>query len=449
LRRSTQKAEKPQKVSGSADTGEAPAGHRGPADQLERRFADAGGPADQWAESAQTLGTGGSWEISEMAAQLQAKLQQLADAHNDKVPAKPDLKDDGTSSKHEKELQQAMGTGVFDMRSPLGQRFYREIKIDKLAKAEFIACGKNYSKQRAFKAKFLKACYDDILEQKRTKIEQTFDLQSVDAEYCSFSRIVSREGGDLPAFEAAEVFVQHAMLAWQDGKSFHGHPWIKHDHMRGGAVVLHYRETVSSGAGNYWDLKTIELTAGDDPLPVENASDAPKQDDEEKEKPEEPITKKSKPNPIGAAAGAAALANFRANAAAGKRGESRANSAAAGAAETAAAAAAAGEESAKKNMQAALRKATALKLEVSKATQAGNDLLTLVAQNEDWFWCNCDFLIGDIRRCLSLVEDWKNPPSSGKHGHSKTTCPCTAASTSSRSTSSQLSLRRTTMSRVA
>ena len=254
LRRSVgaqmQKAEKRQ-VSWSEDTGEARASHSGPADQLEPRFADAGGPANQWAESVQTLGTCGSWEIPERSAQLQVKLQQLADAENDKAPAKPDRKDDGTSSKYEKDLQQAVGTGVFDMRSPLGQRFYREMNIDPLAKAEFKTCGKSYDKQRAFKAKFLKTCYDDLLEQKRQTIEQSFDLHSVDAEYCCFNRIVSREGGDLPAFEAAKIFVHHAMLAWQNGKSFHGHPWIKHDHMRGGAVVLHYREKVSSGTRNY------------------------------------------------------------------------------------------------------------------------------------------------------------------------------------------------------
>jgi hypothetical protein len=227
---------------------------------------------------------------------------------------------------------------------------------------------------------------------------------------------------------------------------FHGHPWVKHDHMRGGAVVLHYREKISSGAGNIWDVATSEITTSEPhraPLPVENASDAPKPDDEEKEKPEEPIPKKSRTNPTGAAAGAAALAKFRANAAAAK------NPAAAAAAEAAAAAAAAGEESAKKNMQAALRKAAVLKLEVSKATQAGNDILTLVAQNEDWSWCNCDALLAPVRRCLILVEDWKNPPSSGKHGHSRTTCPFTPASTSSRTRSSQRSRRRTMMSRVA
>jgi hypothetical protein len=167
--------------------------------------------------------------------------------------------------------------------------------------------------------------------------------------------------------------------------------------------VLHYRETISSGANSTWDLATSEITTSAPHQQVENASDAPKPEDEEKEKPEEPIPKKSRTNPTGAAAGAAALARFRARAAAAK------NPAAAAAAEAAAAAAAAaaGEESDKKNMQAALRKAAVLKLDVSKATQAGGDILTLVAQNKDWSWCNCDALLGGVRHCLREVGEWK------------------------------------------
>jgi hypothetical protein len=157
-------------------------------------------------------------------------------------------------------------------------------------------------------------------------------------------------------------------------------------------------------------MRTAEHTTHHAPgMPVANAP-GNSSDDPTKaggEQPDEPIPKKRRTNPIGAAAGAAALANFRANAAAAKKGESRANPAAAAAAETAAAAAAAGELSiGVRNMQAALRKASSLKLDVSKATQAV-DILTLVAQNEDWSWCNCDTLLAPVRRCLSLVEDWK------------------------------------------
>jgi hypothetical protein len=378
---------------------------------LQVAAADTRGPADQWVESVQTLGKAEAWEIDAKSAQLQEMLQQVADAFESNVLAGPDLEDDGTWSKLEAEMKQAVGTGVMDMRGAFGRYFYREMKMNKLAKAEFKACGKSYDKQRAFKAKFAETSLHEKIEQRRTAKDETFNLQSVDAEYCSFNRIVFREGGDLPAFETAKTFVRHAMLAWQDGKLFHGHPWVKHDNMRGGAVVLHYREKLQSGSSTTWEMRTAEHTTHHAPgMPVANApgnsSDDPT--NAEGEQPDEPIPKKRRPNPIGAAAGAAALANFRANRAAAKKGESRANPAAAVADETAAAAAAAGELNiGVRNMQAAIRKAkNSLKLDVSKATQAV-DILTLVAQNEDWSWCNCDTLLAPVRRCLILVEDWK------------------------------------------
>ena len=358
------------------------------------------GPADQWADSVGTLGKTESWEVDAKSAQLQEMLQRVTDANKNNF-ADDQRGQEYDLSQLEAEMKQAGVTGIMDMRGACGRYFYRELKINQQALAEFKECGKSYTKQRAFKAKFAEISYHDMIDQKRTKTESTFNLQSVDAEYCGFSRIVSREGGDLPAFETAKIFVRHAMLEWQGGKSFHGHPWVKHDHMRGGAVVLHYREKVSSGAQTIWDLATSEVTTSAPHQQVENASAAPKPEDEEKEEPEEPIPKKSKTNPFGAAAGAAALAKFRANAAAAK------NPAAAAAAEAAAAVAAAGEESDKKNLQAALRKASALKLDVSKATQAGLDTLTLVANNADWSWCNNDDLLGPIRRCLLLMGNWK------------------------------------------
>eukprot|EP00972_Heterocapsa_arctica_P102684 15133798-Heterocapsa_arctica.AAC.1 len=46
------------------------------------------------------------------------------------------------------------------------------------------------------------------------------------------------------------------MLEWQANRLFHGHLWVKHDSMRGGAVVLHYREKLQSGVDKTWELQT-------------------------------------------------------------------------------------------------------------------------------------------------------------------------------------------------
>eukprot|EP00972_Heterocapsa_arctica_P096471 14232195-Heterocapsa_arctica.AAC.1 len=50
------------------------------------------------------------------------------------------------------------------------------------------------------------------------------------------------------------------MVEWQDKRVFHGHPWVKHDPMRGGAVMLHYREKLSSGSSTTWQLQTGKST---------------------------------------------------------------------------------------------------------------------------------------------------------------------------------------------
>eukprot|EP00972_Heterocapsa_arctica_P046590 6875794-Heterocapsa_arctica.AAC.1 len=78
-----------------------------------------------------------------------------------------------------------------DMRGASGRFFYRELKLDKQLKEEWAECGKSYDKQRKFKMKFARARYEAIV-QMRTKTEQVFDLQSVDAEYCIFSHIAER-----------------------------------------------------------------------------------------------------------------------------------------------------------------------------------------------------------------------------------------------------------------
>ena len=330
-----------------------------------------------------------AWELTQRNNEVQENIQKLTDAIailQGKTAQLPDktFEPEGPFQEHLKGIGQ--GTEVMDMRGAAGRFFYKELKLDKQLQAEWEKVGKRIDKQRDFKQKWCKTRYETIV-QSRTKRESSFDLQSVDAEYCVFSRIVQREGGDVPAFVTAQTFVRNAMVEWQAKRLFHGHPWVKHDAMRGGAVVLHYREKLSSGTSTTWQLQTSESTTHH--VAAANApgssSDTPKRPQEEEEPPLEPVPKKGKKNSKASAAATAATA----------------------AAIAAAAAAATDEETLKKNLQAALRKASALKLDVSKATQAGSDILTLVANNADWAWCNNDALLGPIRRCLLMMGEWK------------------------------------------
>ena len=328
------------------------------------------------------------WELDGQNLMVQESIQQLHDMIaklEGKTTGQPLSKSLAPIGQFQTDLQGiGQGAQVMDMRGAAGRYFYKEMKLDAQLKEEWEKCGKRFDKQRDFKQKWCKTRYETIV-QSRTKSESSFDLQSVDAEYCIFSRIVQREGGDPPAFVTAQTFVRNAMVEWQAKRDFHGHPWIKHDPMRGGAVVLHYRETLQSGISTTWQMQTAESVTHHKPAATGSSSDVPKKLKGEEEQPEEPAPKKGKKNPKASAAATAATA----------------------AAVAAAAAAATDEETLKKHLQAALRKASALKLDVSKATQAGLDILTLVANNPDWTWCNNDALLGPIRRCLQMMGDWK------------------------------------------
>ena len=108
----------------------------------------------------------------------------------------------------------------------------------------------------AFRAQYASKKFDKLVETKY-KTEFSFDLATVDAEYATFPRIVAREGGesaDLVSFENAKAYVQSALAKWQSGETFHGHAWVKFDSMRNCAVVLHYREKVSSGTRREFGL---------------------------------------------------------------------------------------------------------------------------------------------------------------------------------------------------
>eukprot|EP00972_Heterocapsa_arctica_P036547 5378976-Heterocapsa_arctica.AAC.1 len=75
-----------------------------------------------------------------------------------------------------------------DMRCASGRFFYKELKLDAQLREKWAQCSKCYDKQRDFKMKFARERYEAIA-QSRTKAQSSFDLQSVDAEYCIFSRI--------------------------------------------------------------------------------------------------------------------------------------------------------------------------------------------------------------------------------------------------------------------
>ena len=144
------------------------------------------------------------------------------------------------------------------MKSQIGKYMYEQMQLDAELKKAYQQ-QKTRTQQSEFKIRFAAARYDKIVTE-RSKTETVYDLNSVDGEYCTFARIVAREGGDPPAFETAKIYVRNAIAQWQQGGDFHGHPWIKEDKMRGSSVILHYREKVSSGMKKEWSMRTAEAS---------------------------------------------------------------------------------------------------------------------------------------------------------------------------------------------
>ena len=92
-------------------------------------------------------------------------------------------------------------------------------------------------------------------------MKQEWTKDEDDAEYCTFSRVVSREGGDKAAWKTSCVWVGDAMKKWSVGKTHKGRPWVKYDSMRNMAVFLHIREKISAGFSTATSLIQESSTA--------------------------------------------------------------------------------------------------------------------------------------------------------------------------------------------
>ena len=78
-----------------------------------------------------------------------------------------------------------------------------------------------------------------------------------DAEYCTFKRIVQREGGDAEAFESAKNWCIGAIDAWENNQTFHGHPYTKYCIWRKANLLLHIREKISH---SFKDTKSMSIS---------------------------------------------------------------------------------------------------------------------------------------------------------------------------------------------
>ena len=107
--------------------------------------------------------------------------------------------------------------------------------------AEKKAAGRSHAATAAFAKKWCQTKLDELTIRK-TKEEEVEDLSSLDAEYCTFNRIVSGEGGGPEGFASAKNWTISALGAWQSKGTFRGHPWIKYNDFRKKLLIAYTRE---------------------------------------------------------------------------------------------------------------------------------------------------------------------------------------------------------------
>ena len=137
-------------------------------------------------------------------------------------------------------------SGKLDARSKEGLTFYRALKAEPELAEKYANVGRSYKAQREFRMQWCRGQYE-AARSRRVKAlvewEQTGDV----GEYCSFPRMVHREGTDKAAWRTSTAYVANCISKWLQGKTYRGMPYVKYVSMRQRAVFLHIRELVKSG----------------------------------------------------------------------------------------------------------------------------------------------------------------------------------------------------------
>eukprot|EP00959_Pyramimonas_sp_CCMP1952_P351521 7365037-Pyramimonas_sp.AAC.1 len=109
--------------------------------------------------------------------------------------------------------------GKASVRAGAGRKLMAEINKDAKEKEEYSKC-QRHEAMRKFRERCARRRFAELTEKKYQE-EFTFDLQSVEAEYCAFPRLVSRDGGwtsDPIACDNGLTFSKNAIAKWQKGE---------------------------------------------------------------------------------------------------------------------------------------------------------------------------------------------------------------------------------------
>ena len=351
------------------------------------------------------MGVPKSWQVDASAHSLHESVAAIYSDYKDTVK-EPDESGLPIELAELKEVVDA--SGKVSVRTGVGRTLVAMINREAEEKSAYQKC-KTRADMAAFRAQYASKKFDNLVETKYKK-EFSFDLATVDAEYATFPRIVAREGGesaDLVAFENAKAYVESALAKWQRGETFHGHAWVKFDSMRNCAVVLHYREKVSSGTRREFGLMSERTQRPEEEPAASRAStsraskrarvegNACRQADTQQEEPK-PDAQKDDANKDDAKQDDAEKDD-------GEKDDAKKDDAKKDDAKN--------QKLLQKAVQRAVAKLVKLKTDYSNAYAAASDLFEMIATEEKWSWARGEELLEGPRGARNALDAKKHESS--------------------------------------
>jgi hypothetical protein len=170
---------------------------------------------------------------------------------------------DGTMpSELEDMLHSAATEGKFDMRLKVGQLWARELKSDPELKKKYMAAGKNYEAQRAFRTAWSAKTYQTKKED-RMKIVRQRTSDDTWGSYEPTAIVHEREGKDTAGAKATLNYVRKCLQLREKGYKYRNRPFIMWNSFTERYDFLYIKRGFRDSLEEIWSMSTVETVAGD------------------------------------------------------------------------------------------------------------------------------------------------------------------------------------------
>ena len=277
-------------------------------------------------------------------------------------------------SKEEQLLEEALKTGSFDLRGAVGRAWAAEKKLNKVLAKQYEELGKSYERQRAFRLQWAKQRKSELRKRRYETHEQSLS-DNTECEYLSFLRVWEMEGKDVAGLEATKNYWISAMQLWSKGVTLHGKEHLKLNVRTKRPEVLYVREKITFSETHRWGMTQEQHSDPPDdndggPDGQTNTPNQPNnQGTKNKLPPGEPGNggKVPKIDPV--------------------------------------------VEQTRKKLRERLQKADKIKGAMNAACSSAEDLLGIIAKDQEWSWANNEHALRELRGARSAIVTFKESSS--------------------------------------